>query len=368
MASQLGTLFRVTTFGESHGKALGCIVDGCPAGLKIDINDVQAFLNKRRPGQNEFTSPRSEGDKCDIISGIENSVTLGSPITIIVYNQDKKTQDYSEINEIFRPGHADYSYFKKYGFTAAGGGGRASARETLGRVAAASIAKSVVLSLLPNIEVVAWVDRIHTIQANVDENLVDVTAVESSLIRCPDSVSEAEMKKAILIAKSEGDSLGGMVKCIARNIPAGLGEPVFDKFEADLAKAMLSLPAVRCFEIGEGMAATFLKGSENNDSFIKNASAQVVTATNRSGGVQGGITNGMPVVFSVGFKPVSTIFKEQNTITRNFTETSIKIEKGRHDPCVLPRAVPLVEAMFWLVLADHLLRQIAVQPNYLETN
>lgn len=368
MASQFGTLFRVTTFGESHGQALGCVVDGCPAGLKINEHDVQIFLNRRKPGQNEFTTPRSESDTCEILSGIENSVTLGSPITIMVRNQDKKTQDYSEINSIFRPGHADYSYFIKYGVTAVGGGGRASARETIGRVAAASVAKTFVLSLLPKVEVVAWVDRIHTIQAKVDENIVDLAAVETSHIRCPDVVAETLMKSAILSAKSEGDSLGGIVKCVARHIPAGLGEPVFDKFEADLAKAMLSLPAVRSFEIGEGMSATFLKGSENNDPFATDANGKVVTTTNRSGGVQGGITNGMPIVCSVGFKPVSTIFKEQGTITRNFTETRIKIEKGRHDPCVLPRAVPLVEAMFWLVLADHLLRQIAVKPKFLASN
>lgn len=366
MASQFGTLFKVTTFGESHGNALGCIVDGCPAGLILNINMIQDFLNRRKPGQNQFTTSRAEPDSVEILSGVEQSVTLGSPIALFVRNQNQNPKDYSEVNKVFRPGHADFTYFKKYGVNAISGGGRASARETIGRVAAASVAKMYVQSLLPEIEVLAWVDRIYDIQATVDVNCVQFTDIESSPIRCPDLLAAESMQQVILAAKREGDSLGGTIKCIAKNVPAGLGEPIFDKFEADLAKAMLSLPAVRSFEVGEGVAATFLKGSENNDAFRKNEVGKVITSTNRSGGIQGGITNGMPVVFKVGFKPVSTIFKQQDTISRDLTETSFKLAEGRHDPCVLPRAVPLVEAMFWLVLADHLLRQIAITPSYLE--
>jgi chorismate synthase len=365
MSSNLGTLFRVSTFGESHGVGLGCIIDGCPSGIKIEESAIQSFLNRRRPGQNEFTTPRGELDTCEILSGVENFVTLGTPIAIIVRNQDKKANDYQDINQIFRPGHADYTTFKKYGTSPSSGGGRASARETIGRVAAAAVAKAYVQSKIPNAEIIGWVDRIYDIQANVTTNSITFNEVEASLIRCPDKNAEEKMKEKILEAKTEGDSLGGVVRCIARNIPAGLGEPVFDKLEAELAKAMLSLPAVRSFEIGDGLASTYLKGSENNDAFQLNESGAVVTQSNKSGGIQGGISNGMPILISVGFKPVSTIFKEQNTVTKELKEISFKAKSGRHDPCVLPRAVPLVESMFWLVLADHLLRQFSLNPKFL---
>ena len=365
MSSNLGTLFRVSTFGESHGVALGCIVDGCPAGIKLDKETIQNFLNRRRPGQNEFTTPRGELDTCEILSGTENSVTLGTPISIIVRNQDKKANDYQDINQVFRPGHADYTTFKKFGIMPSSGGGRASARETIGRVAAAAVAKSFVQSMLPYADVIGWVDRIYDIKANVNEELVTLKNVESSPIRCPDKLAEEKMKEKILAAKEAGDSLGGMVCCIAKNIPCGLGEPVFDKLEAELAKAMLSLPAVRCFEVGDGFASTFLKGSENNDPFQLDPTGNVVTESNKSGGIQGGISNGMPIMIRVGFKPVSTIYKEQNTVTKDLKATTFKTKSGRHDPCVLPRAVPLVEAMFWLVLADHLLRQISLNHNFL---
>lgn len=366
MASHLGTLFRISTFGESHGVALGCVVDGCPPGVKLDPTIVQSFLNRRKPGQNEFTTPRGESDICEIISGVEGSVTLGTPIAIVVKNQDKKANDYQDINQIFRPGHADYTTFKKYGLAPSSGGGRASARETIGRVAAAAVAKSYVQSLLPKANVIGWVDRIYDIQANVNPETVTLEDVEASPIRCPDKISEEQMKQGINRAKAEGDSLGGIVCCVAKNIPCGLGEPVFDKLEAELAKAMLSLPAVRSFEIGEGFAATFLKGSENNDPFSLDTQGNVTTQTNKSGGIQGGISNGMPILVRIGFKPVSTIFKPQKTVTKDFKETTFAAKAGRHDPCVLPRAVPLVESMFWLVLADHLLRQISLNPNFLK--
>lgn len=365
MSSNLGTLFRISTFGESHGVGLGCVIDGCPAGVKLDQSTVQSFLNRRRPGQNEFTTPRGESDICEILSGTENSVTLGTPIAIVVKNQDKKANDYQDINQIFRPGHADFTTFKKYGNSPSSGGGRASARETIGRVAAAAVAKAFVQNMIPNADVIGWVDRVYDIQAKVPVDSVTFSEVETSQIRCPDKQAEDLMKKKILEAKAEGDSLGGVVRCVARNIPSGLGEPVFDKLEAELAKAMLSLPAVRSFEVGDGWASTYLKGSENNDPFTLDSSGSIKTESNKSGGIQGGISNGMPIVISVGFKPVSTIFKEQNTVTKDFKKTSFKAKSGRHDPCVLPRAVPLVESMFWLVLADHLLRQISLNPNFL---
>lgn len=365
MASHFGSLFRVSTFGESHGVGLGCIVDGCPPGIKLSHQIVQNFLDRRKPGQNEFTTPRAESDTCEILSGTEGDSTLGTPIAIFVRNYDKKAKDYQDINSIFRPGHADYTTFKKYGLSPSSGGGRASARETIGRVAAAAVAKAFVLNLLPDVEVIGWVDRVYDISAKVNPEFVTLSKVEESAIRCPDKNAEVLMKQKILQAKEEGDSLGGSVRCVGKNIPPGLGEPVFDKLEADLAKAMLSLPAVRSFEIGEGFAATYLKGSENNDPFSINESGKVVTKTNKSGGVQGGISNGMPITLSVGFKPVSTIFKQQNTVTKNLAEVSFSAKEGRHDSCVLPRAVPLVEAMFWLVLADHLLRQIAINPNFI---
>jgi chorismate synthase len=366
MSSNIGTLFRISTFGESHGIGLGCIVDGCPSGIKLDQTIVQSFLNRRKPGQNEFTTPRAESDICEIMSGIEESVTLGTPIAIVVRNQDKKANDYQDINQVFRPGHADFTTFKKYGNIPSSGGGRASARETIGRVAAAAVAKAYVKSILPDADVIGWVDRIYDIHANVDESIVSFEDVEASQIRCPDKKSEELMKKKIIQAKDEGDSLGGVVRCVARNIPSGLGEPVFDKLEAELAKAMLSLPAVRSFEIGDGLASTFLKGSANNDPFSIDSKGKVTMQSNKSGGIQGGISNGMPIIISVGFKPVSTIFKPQNTITKDFKETIFTAKAGRHDPCVLPRAVPLVEAMFWLVIADHLLRQISLNSNFLK--
>lgn len=366
MSSCFGTLFRISTFGESHGVAIGCSVDGCPAGIKLNSNIIQSFLNRRKPGQNEFTTSRNENDHCEIISGVENSVTLGSPIAVIVKNNNKIPNDYSEINKIFRPGHADYTTYKKYKVSPSSGGGRASARETIGRVAAAAIAKAYVNSILPDIEVIGWVDRIYNIKANVNENLITFEEVEASQIRCPDINAEILMKEKILKVKEDGDSLGGVVRCVARNIPCGLGEPVFDKLEADLAKAMLSLPAVKSFEIGNGLEATYLKGSENNDPYIIDTDKKVKTQSNNSGGIQGGISNGMPIVISVGFKAVSTIFKQQKTITKDFCETNFVVSNGRHDSCVLPRAVPLVEAMFWIVLADHLLRQIALNHNFIK--
>lgn len=334
---------------------MGCVVDGCPSGIKLTQEIIQEFLDRRKPGQNQFTTSRGEGDKCEILSGVENSVTLGTPISILIRNQDKKVQDYQGMNGIFRPSHSDFTTLAKYGVTSNSGGGRASARETVGRVAAAAVAKSFVQQNYPSLEIIAFVERVQNIEASVDLNKVTNQQVEESLIRCPDKNSEIKMQELIRLAKEEGDSLGGLIRCVIRNAPVGLGEPVFDKLEAELGKAMLSLPASKSFEIGSGLAGTYLKGSVHNDEFCLDFENNVRTKTNNSGGIQGGISNGMPIIFSVGFKPVSTIFKTQNTLTKQFQETAFNLKAGRHDSCVLPRAVPIVEAMAWLVLADYIL-------------
>ena len=357
MGNTFGQLFHITTFGESHGVGLGCVVDGCPPGIKLTQEIIQEFLDRRKPGQSQFTTSRGESDACEILSGVENSITLGTPISILIRNQDKKTADYADVNTVFRPSHADYTTFAKYGITSSSGGGRSSARETVGRVAAAAIAKSFVQSIYPELEVIAFVQRVHDIQAKIDLNKVTTEEVEESILRCPDKIAEILMKEKIILVKEEGDSVGGVIRCVVRSVPVGLGEPVFDKLEAELAKAMLSLPASKSFEIGSGLEGTYLKGSEHNDEFYIDAEKNVRTKTNNSGGIQGGISNGMPLIFSVGFKPVSTIFKTQNTVTKELTETKFSPQAGRHDPCVLPRAVPLVEAMSWLIIADHILRQ-----------
>ena len=356
MGNSFGKLFNITTFGESHGVALGCVVDGCPSGIKLTTEIIQEFLDRRKPGQSQFTTQRAECDRCEILSGIENCVTLGTPIAVLIRNQDKKSQDYSDINNVFRPSHADYTTLAKYGISSRSGGGRSSARETVGRVAGAAIAKCFVQSVYPEIEIIAFVQRIQDIEAKIDLNLVTIGEVEESPIRCPDKLAEALMKERILHLKDEGDSIGGIIGCVMRNVPVGLGEPVFEKFEAELAKSMLSLPATKSFEIGSGIQGTYMKGSEHNDEFYINSENKILTKTNHSGGIQGGISNGMPIVFSVGFKPVSTIFKEQNTVTKDGNETNFTPKTGRHDSCVLPRAVPLVEAMSWLVLAEFILR------------
>lgn len=362
MASQFGELFRVTTFGESHGEAVGCVIDGCPAGLALDLGRIQAFLARRKPGQNAFTTPRKEDDTAEFLSGLTpTGVTLGSPICISVRNANQRSQDYTDISRVFRPSHADYTTVVKYGLREAAGGGRSSARETIGRVAAAAVAQQFLESLCPGIEVVAYVARVADIAAKVDSSTVSLADVEASPVRCPESAACARMRERILEVKEAGDTIGGLVGCVIRNMPAGLGEPVFDKLEADLAKAMLSLPATKSFEVGSGLAGTFLKGSEHNDAFATDSQGNVTTLSNKSGGIQGGISNGMPVIFSVGFKPVSTLFLEQKTVTvEGHLPTTFKPQAGRHDSCVLPRAVPMVEAMSWLVIADHALRQIAL--------
>jgi chorismate synthase len=355
MGSSFGTLFRISTFGESHGGGVGVIVDGCPPRLPIDIGSIQAELDRRRPGQSRITTPRQEDDRVEILSGLLDGLTLGTPIAMVVRNKDQRPQDYQDMAVAFRPSHADATYQVKYGIQARSGGGRASARETIGRVAAGAIAKQL-LAQARGTEVLAWVQRIHTIEAQIDPHQVCLEDVEQTIVRCPDPAAAAQMVERIEAIGREGDSCGGVITCVVRRPPTGLGMPVFDKLEADLAKAVMSLPATKGFEIGSGFGGTLLKGSEHNDDFLPSEGGQLRTATNNSGGIQGGISNGEDILIRVAFKPTATIRKPQQTINAQ-GEATILEAKGRHDPCVLPRAVPMVEAMVALVLADHLLRQ-----------
>jgi chorismate synthase len=355
MGSSFGQLFRISTFGESHGGAVGVIVDGCPPRLPLDLAAIQTELDRRKPGQSRITTPRKEDDRVEILSGLLDGVTLGTPIAMVVRTKDQRPQDYREMEVAFRPSHADATYQAKYGIQARSGGGRASARETIGRVAAGAIAKQL-LARTHGTEVLAWVQRIHTIEAQVDPTAVTLEAIESNIVRCPDAASAERMIERIEAIGREGDSCGGLITCVVRRPPVGLGMPVFDKLEADLAKAVMSLPATKGFEIGSGFGGTLLKGSEHNDAFLPTTDGSLHTATNNSGGIQGGISNGEPIVIRVAFKPTATIRKEQTTINAAGEATTLAA-KGRHDPCVLPRAVPMVEAMVALVLADHLLRQ-----------
>ena len=355
MGSSFGDLFRISTFGESHGGGVGVIVEGCPPRLDLDLDAIQNDLDRRKPGQSKITTPRKEDDRVEILSGLLDGVTLGTPIAMVVRNKDQRPQDYKEMEVAFRPSHADATYQAKYGIQARSGGGRASARETIGRVAAGAIAKQL-LNKANGTEVVAWVKRIHDIEAQIDPMAVTLDAVESNIVRCPDGTVAERMIERIEAIGREGDSCGGVIECVVRGVPAGLGMPVFDKLEADLAKAVMSLPATKGFEIGSGFAGTLLKGSEHNDAFLPTADGSLHTATNNSGGIQGGISNGESIVIRVAFKPTATIRKAQQTINARGEATTLEA-KGRHDPCVLPRAVPMVEAMVALVLADHLLRQ-----------
>lgn len=353
MGNTFGHLFRVTTFGESHGGGVGVVIDGCPPLLEISADEIQVELDRRRPGQSRITTPRKETDTCEILSGVYEGKTLGTPISILVRNKDTRPQDYSEMATVYRPSHADATYDAKYGIRNWQGGGRSSARETIGRVAAGAIAKKI-LRQVAGVEIVGYVQRIKDLEAPIDPNTVTLEQVESNMVRCPHPDFAEKMIALIDQIRQDGDSIGGVVGCVARNVPKGLGEPVFDKLEADLAKGVMSLPASKGFEIGSGFAGTLLTGSEHNDEFyVENG--EIRTVTNRSGGIQGGISNGEAIVLRVAFKPTATIRKEQRTVSSEGEETTLAA-KGRHDPCVLPRAVPMVEAMVALVLCDHLLR------------
>lgn len=357
MSSQFGHAFRISTFGESHGGAVGVIVDGCPARIELSEEDIQRDLDRRRPGQSEIVTPRDEADTGKILSGVFEGKTIGTPIAVVVYNKDARPDAYREMETAFRPSHADYTYQAKYGIRNWQGGGRASARETIGRVAAAAVAKKVLAALAPELEIVAYVKSIHELEASVDPATVTFAQVESNIVRCPDTPMAERMIEFIKQVRSEGDSVGGVIECVVRGCPPGWGEPVFDKLEADLAKGMLSLPATKGFEIGSGFAGARQKGSEHNDAFEMQGD-KVRTRTNRSGGIQGGISNGEPIFFRIAFKPTATIFREQETVSTTGENTVLKA-RGRHDPCVLPRAVPMVEAMTALILCDHALRQRA---------
>jgi chorismate synthase len=358
MSSEFGRVFRIATFGESHGGGVGVVVDGCPPRLALDADDIQRDLDRRRPGQSRLTTPRQEADRVEILSGVFEGRTLGSPIALLVRNEDARPSAYEHMKDVYRPSHADYTTEAKYGIRNWQGGGRASARETIGRVAAGAIARKL-LRDAAGVEVVAWVQRVHEVEAKVDGDSVTQEAVEASPVRCPDHSAARQMIDAIDAARERGDSLGGVVECVARGVPPGLGEPVFDKLEADLARGLMSLPASKGFEIGSGFAGTRMTGIAHNDPFVPGPGGRPRTAANRSGGVQGGISNGEPVVVRVAFKPTATIALAQQTVTRA-GDAAVLEARGRHDPCVLPRAVPMVEAMVCLVLADHWLRQRAV--------
>lgn len=358
MGNSFGTLFRVTTWGESHGAAIGTVVDGCPPLLELDEATIQAELDRRAPGQSAIVTQRKESDTVRIMSGVFQGRTLGTPISLVIHNEDHRSADYREVQEKYRPSHADYTYDAKYGIRDWRGGGRTSARETAGRVAAGAIARTL-LARRFGVEIVGWVSKVGTLAVDCDPDTVQRADVERSIIRCPDRATAEAMIASVEAARKAGDSLGGVVTCVARGVPAGWGEPVFDRLEADLAKAMLSLPASKGFEIGSGFAGTDLTGSAHNDPFYMDGN-RVRTHTNNSGGVQGGISNGEPVLIRVAFKPTATIMREQQTVSVRHEETTIA-GRGRHDPCVLPRAVPMVEAMAALVLADHALRQTAIR-------
>lgn len=359
MGNSFGQLFRVTTWGESHGAAVGAVVDGCPPLLPLSEADIQPDLDRRRPGQSLLTSQRREADTVRILSGVFEGRTLGTPIALYVANEDVRPGDYEEVREKYRPSHADYSYEAKYGIRDWRGGGRSSARETVGRVAAGAIARKL-LATRWGVEIVAWVSKVGRIVAECDVETVTRAEVDRTPIRCPDPAVAERMMAAVEAARRDGNSLGGVVTCAVRGCPPGWGEPVFDRLEADLAKGMLSLPASKGFEIGSGFAGTDLTGLEHNDEYYL-AGDRVRTRTNRSGGVQGGITDGETVYFRVAFKPTATILHEQRTVDVFRRETTIR-GRGRHDPCVLPRAVVMVEAMAALVLADHALRHEAIRP------
>jgi chorismate synthase len=351
-----GELFRVTTFGESHGTAIGVVIDGCPAGMTIDLDFIQSELNRRRPGQSNITTQRKERDEFEILSGMFEGKTIGTPLTFIVRNQDYKPSDYDAIKDTYRPSHADYTYEAKYGIRDYRGGGRSSARETVVRVIAGAVAKQVIKSMT----VTAYVSQVGEIKLGKEYDELDLSKTESNIVRCPDQEASQKMIAKIEEVKKDGDTIGGVITCVMKNVPVGLGEPVFDKLHADLAKAMMSINAVHGFEYGSGFGGAAMRGSIHNDRITpgtesKDKATVAVTVTNHAGGILGGISNGMDIYFRVAFKPVSTLMQSQMTIDKEGNEIELK-GKGRHDPCVVPRAVPIVEAMTAIVLADHLLR------------
>jgi chorismate synthase len=358
MSSTFGKAFQISTFGESHGGGVGVVVDGCPPRLALDLAEIQHDLDRRKPGQSRLTTPRQEADTAEILSGVFEGQTLGTAIGLVVRNKDARPSAYDHMKDLYRPSHADYTTEAKYGVRNWQGGGRASARETIGRVAGGAIARKL-LRVVADIEVVAWVSRVQEIDSKVDPLSVTAEQVDANIIRCPDAEAAERMIDRVDEVRRAGDSVGGVVSCVARGVPPGLGAPVFDKLEAELAGALMSLPASKGFEIGSGFEGTLLRGSEHNDAFVPGEDGRPHTTTNRSGGVQGGISNGEPITLRVAFKPTATVSVAQQTVDRENHPVVLEAQ-GRHDPCVLPRAVPMVEAMVCLVLADHWLRQRTV--------
>ena len=358
MGDSFGRTFRVTTFGESHGVGLGVVIEGCPPGVTLNMPAVQAALNRRRPGQSRLTTPRREADQAELLSGVLDGTTLGTALSMVFRNEDVDSSKYENMRNLYRPSHADYTYEQRYGLRDWRGGGRASARETIARVAAGAVAQQVLQREFPELEVVAWVSEVGDVTSEVDTRTVTVAQVDQHVTRCPDLPAADRMEAQISAVRKERDTIGGVVTCVARGVPAGWGDPVFDKLDADLAKAMISLPAAKGFEIGSGFAGTRMRGSDHNDAFVSTEQG-IQTETNHSGGVQGGISNGASLVFRTAFKPVATHFQTQRTVTTEGRDTTFAA-RGRHDPCVLPRAVPIVEAMTWLVLCDHRLRAAAL--------
>ena len=387
MSSLLGRIFRISTFGESHGSAVGVVIDGCPSGLTIDVDLISQELARRRPGQSTISSPRKEPDEIQIMSGLYQQKTIGSPICLLVINKDQRGKDYVKWEDIFRPSHADYTSHIKYAHRNPLGGGRSSARETIGRVAAGAIAQQI-LQIELGVKTNAWVEKIHTVTSSIrDENEIDRKKIEASIVRCPDLIASEKMVTRIKEAQKDGNSLGGIIRGYVQNVPPGLGEPVFGKLDAEISKACLSIPACKGFEVGSGFSGTELFGSEHNDPFYNNCDESPIdqqiqgekkskpskrqqsshpvikTKTNHSGGIQGGISNGMPITVRLAFKPTATIHRQQETVNAKGESKTIR-PGGRHDPCVLPRAVPIVEAMLNLVLVDCYLLQRALNPKW----
>lgn len=355
--NSFGQLFRITTFGESHGGGVGVVVDGCPPGLSLSEADIQKELDRRKPGQSSITTPRSEQDTIHILSGVHEGKTTGTPIMLLAHNKDVRSEDYLDLKDLYRPGHADYTFQQKYGLRDWKGSGRASARETLARVAAGAIAQKYLREKL-GIQFVSYVEQVGDIRTEMNYRDVTPEMIEANIVRCPDAEVARQMISLIETVRDEGDSIGGVIRGVITGLPAGLGEPVFDKLPADLAKAMLSINAVKGFEIGSGFAGVAMRGSEHNDPFTVDADSRVHTKSNHAGGTLGGISSGEDIYFRIAIKPVSTISKEQQTVTTDGKPTKLAAT-GRHDPCVLPRAVPIVDAMAALVILDHYLRHKA---------
>ena len=353
MGNTFGKQFKITSWGESHGPAIGVTLDGFPSLFKIDVEHIQSELQRRKPGQSEISTQRKEEDSIEILSGLFDGKTTGAPISMLIWNKDQRSKDYNHLKNVFRPSHADFTYQAKYGIRDWKGGGRASARETIARVASGAIAKQWLASKF-NTEILGFVKQISDLKAQISNSSINHESIESNIVRCPDNKIANKMIEKIKEARKNGDSLGGIIECVAKNVPVGLGEPVFDKLDADLAKAILSIPACKGFEIGSGFSGIEMTGSEHNDEFFVNDDNKIKTKTNHSGGVQGGISNGEDIILRAAFKPTATIIRSQKTVDSEHNTVELK-GKGRHDPCVLPRAVPIVEAMVAIVIADHAL-------------